>query len=131
MTYQNFLLACKTLALPEPIREVLFAKEYKRKWQSDFIFERNGIKIAVEIEGGAWVGGRHTRGAGFINDMQKYNCYTMLGYRLLRFTAEQAEKTPIWCARFIAAVFDGQVNSELKKPVQIARGFYFTAALVV
>lgn len=45
-------------------------------------------KIAIEIEGGAWTRGRHTRGAGFIRDMEKYNHAALLGWRVLRFTPQ-------------------------------------------
>ena len=41
----------------------------KRKWRADFC--QPVYKIIVEIEGGIFVGGRHTRGAGFIKDMEK------------------------------------------------------------
>jgi len=40
--------------------------------------------IAVEIEGGVWTGGRHTRGAGFRQDMEKYNEATAMGWRVFR-----------------------------------------------
>lgn len=64
--------------------------EYKfhpvRKWRFDIAFPAQ--RLAVEIEGGAWAGGRHTRGAGFIGDVAKYNSATELGWRLLRFTPQ-------------------------------------------
>lgn len=40
--------------------------------------------MALEIEGGAWTRGRHTRGAGFVRDMEKYNTAVMLGWRIIR-----------------------------------------------
>ena len=42
---------------------------------------------AVEIEGGTWSGGRHTRGAGYEADCIKYNIATLKGWRVLRFTS--------------------------------------------
>lgn len=45
--------------------------------------------IAIEVEGGAWKNGRHTRGEGFIADMEKYNEITIHGFKLLRFTPDQ------------------------------------------
>ena len=41
--------------------------------------------LAVEVEGGAYRGGRHTSVTGFKADISKYNAATMLGWRLLRF----------------------------------------------
>lgn len=66
-------------------------KEYKfyptRRWRFDYAFVEN--KIAIEQEGGVWTGGRHTRGTGFIKDMEKYNCATILGWKVLRYTPDQ------------------------------------------
>ena len=60
--------------------------EYKfhptRKWRFDFCFPE--IMFALEIEGGAFVQGRHTRGQGFLKDIDKYNEATMMGWRILR-----------------------------------------------
>ena len=44
--------------------------------------------IAVELEGGVWTNGRHSRGAGFTSDCEKYNEAQLLGWRVLRFTSE-------------------------------------------
>ena len=58
-----------------------------RKWKFDFACE--SIMVAIEIEGGAWTGGRHTRGKGYTGDMEKYNEATVLGWRVLRYTPRQ------------------------------------------
>jgi len=41
--------------------------------------------LLIEIDGGVWSRGRHTRGLGFIEDQQKHNAAAVLGYRVLRF----------------------------------------------
>lgn len=70
-----------------------FEQEFKfhpeRKWKADFHLV--GKKILVEVEGGIWSGGRHTRGKGYIGDMQKYNAATMMGYQVIRFSTEQVK----------------------------------------
>jgi hypothetical protein len=38
-----------------------------------------------------WTRGRHTRGAGFIKDIEKYNAAAIAGYRVLRCTPKQFE----------------------------------------
>lgn len=68
--------------LPEPERELKFHST--RKWRIDFAWP--DLMLAVEVEGGTWTGGRHTRGAGFRKDCEKYNQATLDGWTLLRFT---------------------------------------------
>lgn len=50
-----------------------------------------GTKILIEVEGGIWSGGRHTRGKGYIGDMEKYNEAAAMGYKVLRFSTEQVK----------------------------------------
>jgi len=78
-----------TSEIAKPVREFMFHP--KRKWRSDFSYP--DIKLAIEIEGGARTGGRHTRGQGFIDDMEKYNAMTELGWRLLRFIPHDLTKS--------------------------------------
>lgn len=67
-----------------------FEEEYRflsdRRFRFDFAFPEH--KLGVEVEGGCWTNGRHTRGSGFINDCKKMNLATLNGWRLLRFTAD-------------------------------------------
>tara|TARA_R110000824_G_scaffold43665_1_gene127440 strand:- start:923 stop:1135 length:213 start_codon:yes stop_codon:yes gene_type:complete len=48
-------------------------------------------KVAVEIEGAIWVQGRHTRGSGFVKDMEKYNEATFYGWKVLRFSTNDVK----------------------------------------
>lgn len=70
-----------------------FEQEFKfhpeRKWKADFHLV--GKKILVEVEGGIWSGGRHTRGKGYLGDMEKYNAATMMGYQVIRFSTDQVK----------------------------------------
>ncbi|MEO4078984.1 DUF559 domain-containing protein [Acinetobacter pittii] len=73
--------------------KISFEQEYKfhptRKWRADFLI--TGTKILIEVEGGIWSGGRHTRGKGYIGDMEKYNSAAMMGFTVLRFSTEQVK----------------------------------------
>ena len=54
----------------------------KRKWRADFaILSAN---LLIEVEGGAYSNGRHTRGSGFIADIEKYNAALLAGFRVYR-----------------------------------------------
>lgn len=53
-----------------------------RKWRFDYAWEDH--RVALEVEGGVWVGGRHTSGAGFVKDMEKYNEAAAMGWRIIR-----------------------------------------------
>ena len=88
-----------------------FEQEFKfhpeRKWRFDFA--NFDLKVAVEIEGGAFTNGRHTRGKGFINDMQKYNAAIELGWIVLRYTHSQINEAETY--RQIKKVCDNRLKS--------------------
>ncbi len=69
-------------------REYRFIKD--RRFRFDVAIP--GHKIAVEFEGGVFTNGRHTRGAGYVNDAKKYNLATMHGWKLLRYTTETTKE---------------------------------------
>lgn len=58
-----------------------------RRWRFDYALP--AVRLAVEIDGGAWMQGRHNRAAGFIADMAKLNAAAEAGWRVLRFTPQQ------------------------------------------
>lgn len=65
-------------------------KEHKfdpdRNWRIDYAIPAQ--MIAIEVEGGVWTNGRHTRGSGFLKDMEKYNELACKGWALLRVTPD-------------------------------------------
>ncbi len=82
-----FPALCKAAGLPEPRKEFRFHP--LRLWRVDYYFPEFGL--AVEKEGGAFAKkpGRHNRGAGFREDLHKYNALTLQGIALLRFLPEE------------------------------------------
>lgn len=82
-----------TLAQHLKAHGIGFEQEFKfcddRKWRADFYI--TGTKLLIEVEGGIWSNGRHTRGKGYLGDMEKYNAATVLGYQVLRFSTEQVK----------------------------------------
>lgn len=67
--------------IPTPATELRFHPT--RQWRFDYAWPEK--RISVEVEGGIWNRGRHTRGRGFIEDMEKYNEAGRLGWRVFRF----------------------------------------------
>jgi very-short-patch-repair endonuclease len=81
----------------------------KRKWKFDYYIPE--LKLGIEVEGGTYketwyrdkktgelkhhVGGRHNTGEGFLEDCEKYNSATVLGFKILRFPPDKlfSEKT--------------------------------------
>jgi very-short-patch-repair endonuclease len=88
LRFARFLRALSLAGITAPQTELKFHSS--RRWRFDFAWPDS--RLAVECEGGVWSGGRHTRGAGFIGDLEKYNRATELGWRVLRYTPEQLTK---------------------------------------
>lgn len=80
-----FTLLCKSDLKLDCIKEHKFHPV--RRWRFDYAIPT--AKIAIEVEGGVWTGGRHTSPKGFLNDMEKYNTATIMGWRLLRTTPDR------------------------------------------
>jgi hypothetical protein len=81
MTTPNpFLALLAQHGLPAPIQEYTFAPP--RRWRFDYAWPAE--RLALEVEGGVFVGGRHSRGVGMLKDMAKYNAAVLLGWRVLR-----------------------------------------------
>lgn len=83
-----FTTICKTDLKVECVKEYKFHP--KRKWRFDYAIPTE--KIALEVEGGVWTGGRHIRATGFLGDMEKYNTAGLMGWRLFRVTPEDLYK---------------------------------------
>lgn len=79
---RRFDADCQQAGLPEPVKEFAFCSD--RKWRVDRAWPR--YRLLVEIEGGVWNQGRHTRPDGFRKDAEKYNTAASMGWTLLRFT---------------------------------------------
>lgn len=66
--------------LPAPVTEHRF--DAVRRWRFDYAWPDR--RVALEVEGGVWVGGRHNRPAGFCKDLEKYSEAAAQGWRLIR-----------------------------------------------
>ncbi len=84
-TNLSFFTAC---GVPKPEPEYRF--HLTRKWRFDYAWPDK--KLALEVEGGVWTQGRHTRGSGFVGDMEKYNAAATMGWRILRVQPDDLMK---------------------------------------
>ncbi|HEC26715.1 MAG TPA: hypothetical protein ENI67_04815 [Gammaproteobacteria bacterium] len=83
--------------VPAPIPEYRF--HGSRRWLFDRAWP--DYKIAVELEGGVYSGGRHVRGKGFEGDCEKYNEAVKLGWKVYRFTTGMLKKDPLKCVNYV------------------------------
>lgn len=83
-----FTTICMTDLKVECVKEHKFHP--KRRWRFDYAIPE--YKIALEVEGGVWTGGRHIRAQGFLGDMEKYNTATLMGWRVFRTTPDDLYK---------------------------------------
>ncbi len=68
-----------------------FVREYRfappRRWRFDLAFSDR--LLAVEVDGGGYVSGRHSRGRGIEDDAEKQSHAAMAGWRVVRCTPGQ------------------------------------------
>lgn len=63
----------------------------KRKFRADFLMPI--LKIIIEVNGGQFTGGRHTRGGqGYETDLTKLNLAQIHGYRVIQFTYQMLKR---------------------------------------
>ena len=101
---ETLLYQIHVAGLLEPEREYRFAPP--RRWRFDLAWE--GIKLAVECDGGTWSSGRHTRGAGFAKDCEKLNAAARAGWCVLRYTSEM--------------INDGSALNEIEAEIEVRIG---------
>lgn len=85
-----FLTRWRQLGGPELARELRFHPP--RRWRFDFACEV--AWVAIEVDGGAYTQGRHTRGKGYEADCEKLNTATVLGWAVFRVTPGMIDRDP-------------------------------------
>ena len=80
----KFVLLAQALGLPPFERGYRFEKPGR----SHVDFAWPGVKVCVEIQGGARSHGAHTRGSGYVRDCGKLNRLTLAGWRVFWLAGE-------------------------------------------
>ena len=90
---------CRALCLPFPVAELKFHPT--RRWRFDRAFV--AARLAVEIDGGLFIGGRHNRGIGMERDMEKIAAAMLLGWRVLRVSPRHVTsgQAAVWIAALL------------------------------
>jgi hypothetical protein len=85
---------------PVPVREYQFHVE--RRWRFDWAWPEQ--RVALEVEGGAYAGGRHVRGSGFFEDCEKYSEAAAAGWLLVRVPPQWVDRarTVEWIERALS-----------------------------
>lgn len=76
---ESLALQCRAMRI-DVEREYRFHET--RRWRFDFAIPAK--KIAIEIEGAIWTQGRHTRGKGYEQDLEKYEAALLAGWAVYR-----------------------------------------------
>lgn len=91
---------------------VKFEREYRfnsaRRWRFDWSIPE--YKIGIEYEGSTWASGRHTRGAGYAKDCEKYNSAACLGWRVLRYTSDMIRDNPSQIIDNVMTIITGDIR---------------------
>ena len=85
MRHATFIALLKSEGLPLPEPEYEF--HASRAFRFDYAWPH--VSVALEVDGGVWTGGRHTRGAGFLRDHEKRNAAACYGWRMIYTTPKQ------------------------------------------
>jgi very-short-patch-repair endonuclease len=84
---ETLLLLIRAEGLPEPEREWRFHPT--RKWRLDFAYPEK--RIGIEVQGGTYIRGAHSRGTGLERDYEKYNQAQVLGWDVYQFSRKMIE----------------------------------------
>lgn len=87
MSVDGLVFQARAVGLPEPVREHRFHPV--RRFRFDLAWPTH--RVAVEVDGGVFTGGRHARGAGIRRDAEKFSEAAALGWRVLRVLPEHVE----------------------------------------
>lgn len=70
---------------------IAFEREFrfhdKRAWRFDFALP--AARLAIEVQGGVFSGGRHARGAGITDECEKFAAAVIAGWRVMPVTGAQ------------------------------------------
>ena len=103
------------VGLPAPSVEYRFDAD--RRWRFDFAYPDR--RIGIECEGGTWTNGRHTRGAGYAHDCEKYTTAALAGWLVIRVT--EAHIKSGMALKWIEAALQARTPAEALAAMEVRR----------
>ena len=97
----RFVALCEAEGIEAPVPEYRFHPT--RKWRSDYAFV--GARILMEVDGGLFINGGHSRGKARENDYSKDANALIMGWRVLRVSTGQLKSglAMVWLKAILAA----------------------------
>lgn len=95
-------------AAPKPVHEYRFHPT--RRWRLDFAWPQQ--RVAVEIQGGTYVKGRHVRGGGYRRDAEKLNALQSMGWRVFYVTAGMLREDPAAVITMVRDAIEEEVRGD-------------------
>lgn len=104
--HEQFLTLWERFGAPvlTPVSEYRFT--FEREWRLDCAFPDS--LVGVEIDGGTWTRGRHSRGAGYAEDCRKINHAATLGWAVLRYTSDMLMLDPLGVVQEVETMLDSR-----------------------
>lgn len=84
----KFFAQLRYAGVPLPEYEVVFHPTRKFRW--DYAYP--DAKLAIEVDGGIYSGGKHGQGVGIERDHEKQNMGAAVGWRVMRTTPRKLAK---------------------------------------
>lgn len=84
-----------------------------RRFRFDFYCVE--ASVLIEIQGGAFTGGRHTRGVGMSSDCEKSRLAQMQGYKCFAYTGQQITKANL-TALVAYCITEAKKQKRIRKP---------------
>ena len=84
---------------PSPVSEYRF--DSVRRFRLDYAWPEQ--RVGVELQGGTYTQGRHTRGPGYDADCVKANLLASHGWRVYRVTASMLRDDPEGVVRMVSS----------------------------
>ena len=85
---REYRFAAEHVGMGAGIRERLL-RAGLQDWRFDLAWP--DVKLACEVDGGAFTAGRHSRGAGMRSDCEKQSTAVSMGWRVLRVLPEHVK----------------------------------------